>query len=54
MKINPGLFFIWIAFGLVAGFVINLVMGGELIYNLAIGVVGAVIGGYVAMPKKKS
>jgi len=54
MRINPGLFIIWIAFGLVAGYAINFFMGGELVYNLVIGVIGAVIGGYVAMPKKKS
>lgn len=54
MQINPGLLFIWIAFGLVAGFVINRILGGDLAFNLIIGVVGAVFGGYVALRMKKS
>ena len=40
----------WIVLGAIAGFVTNLIMGGKegVIATIALGIVGAVVGGFVA------
>jgi uncharacterized membrane protein YeaQ/YmgE (transglycosylase-associated protein family) len=40
----------WIIIGLIAGWLANLILGGRsggLLYNLAVGLVGAVVGGLI-------
>jgi uncharacterized membrane protein YeaQ/YmgE (transglycosylase-associated protein family) len=42
--------FVWIVIGLIAGWLANQMLGGRsggLLYNLAVGLVGAVIGGLI-------
>ena len=40
----------WVVLGAIAGFVTNLIMGGKegVIATIALGIVGAVVGGFVA------
>ena len=41
---------VWIVIGLIAGWLANVILGGRgggLLYNLAVGLVGAIVGGFI-------